>query len=68
MSTPSDWDDSLTTPVEGAAEASAAEGDTGPAVGQDEWVARHGERRSRARRTCSARSSSGSRSSPGGRG
>jgi branched-chain amino acid transport system permease protein len=47
MSTPSDWDDSLTTPVEGAAEASAAEGDTGPAVGQDEWVARHGERRSR---------------------
>ena len=27
MSTPSDWDDSLTTPVEGAAEASAAEGD-----------------------------------------
>ena len=47
MSTPGDWDDSLTTPVEGAAEASAAEGDAGPAVGQDEWVARHGQRRER---------------------
>ena len=55
MSTPSDWDDSLTTPPEGAVEASTAAGndtadatsDTGPAVGQDEWVARHGERRSR---------------------
>jgi len=46
MSTPSDWDDSLTTPVEGAAEASTAE-ETGPAVGKDEWVARHGERRTR---------------------
>jgi ABC-type branched-subunit amino acid transport system permease subunit len=40
-------EDSLTTPVEGAAEASAAEGATGPAVGRDEWVARHGERRFR---------------------
>jgi branched-chain amino acid transport system permease protein len=47
MSEPTDWDDSLTTPLEGAAEASAAEGDTGPAVGRDEWVARHGERRTR---------------------
>ena len=45
MSGPSDWDDSLTTPLEGAAEASAAEGPTSPAVGRDEWVARHGERR-----------------------
>jgi branched-chain amino acid transport system permease protein len=44
---PSDWDDSLTTPLEGAAEASAAEGPTSPAVGRDEWVARHGERRVR---------------------
>jgi branched-chain amino acid transport system permease protein len=40
-------EDSLTTPVEGAAEASAAEGGTSPAVGRDEWVARHGERRFR---------------------
>jgi branched-chain amino acid transport system permease protein len=47
VSSPSDWDDSLTTPVEGAAEASAAEGDSSPAVGRDEWVARHGERRVR---------------------
>jgi branched-chain amino acid transport system permease protein len=44
---PSDWDDSLTTPLEGAAEASAAAGPTTPAVGRDEWVARHGERRVR---------------------
>ena len=44
---PSDWDDSLTTPLEGAAEASAAEGPTSPAVGRDEWVARHGEHRVR---------------------
>ena len=43
-------DDSLTTPVEGAAEASAAEGSTSPAVGRDEWVARHGEQRRPARR------------------
>ena len=47
MSGPHDWDDSLTRPVEGAAEASAAEGETSPAVGRDEWVARHGERRTR---------------------
>ena len=49
MSNPTDWDDSLTTPPEGAAEASAAEreGDEGPAVGRDEWVARHEERRTR---------------------
>jgi len=47
MSGPSDWDDSLTTPPEGAVEAVTAEGDAGPAVGQDEWVARHGERRTR---------------------
>ena len=47
MSNPTDWDDSLTTPLEGAAEASAAEGEEGPAVGRDEWVARHGERRAR---------------------
>jgi branched-chain amino acid transport system permease protein len=40
-------DQSLTAPVEGAAEASAAEGETGPAVGRDEWVARVGERRFR---------------------
>jgi branched-chain amino acid transport system permease protein len=44
---PTDWDDSLTTPLEGAAEASAAEGPSSPAVGRDEWVARHGERRAR---------------------
>ena len=47
MSGPTDWDDSLTTPVEGAAEASASEGESSPAVGRDEWVARHGERRHR---------------------
>jgi ABC-type branched-subunit amino acid transport system permease subunit len=45
VSGPSDWDDSLTRPLEGAAEASAAEGPESPAVGRDEWVARHGERR-----------------------
>jgi branched-chain amino acid transport system permease protein len=33
---------SLTEPVPGAAAASAAEGATSPAVGRDEWVARHG--------------------------
>ena len=48
MSDPTDWDDSLTTPLVGAAAASAAEaGPEGPAVGQDEWVARHGEHRVR---------------------
>jgi ABC-type branched-subunit amino acid transport system permease subunit len=40
-----DWDDELTRPLEGAVEASTSEG-TSPAVGRDEWVARHGERRS----------------------
>jgi ABC-type branched-subunit amino acid transport system permease subunit len=45
VSGPTDWDDSLTTPLEGAAEASASEGATSPAVGRDEWVARLGERR-----------------------
>jgi branched-chain amino acid transport system permease protein len=40
-------DDSLTTPLEGAREASQAEGPASPAVGRDEWVARHGERRTR---------------------
>jgi branched-chain amino acid transport system permease protein len=38
-------DGDLTQPLEGAAEASAAEGATSPRVGRDEWVARHGERR-----------------------
>jgi ABC-type branched-subunit amino acid transport system permease subunit len=38
-------DESLTSPIPGAAEASAAEGATSPAVGRDEWVARHGEHR-----------------------
>jgi branched-chain amino acid transport system permease protein len=37
------FDDDLTQPLEGAAEASAAEGATSPAVGRDEWVARHGQ-------------------------
>ena len=40
-----DLDESLTRPLEGAAAASAAEGDTSPAVGRDEWVARHGDNR-----------------------
>jgi len=37
------FDDDLTRPLEGAAEASSAEGATSPEVGRDEWVARHGE-------------------------
>lgn len=42
----SDHDDrydagSLSEPLDGAAEGSAAEGPAGPAVGRDEWVARH---------------------------
>ena len=41
------FDDELTRPLEGAVEASTAEGPTSPAVGRDEWVARHGERRAR---------------------
>jgi branched-chain amino acid transport system permease protein len=36
-------DDALTLPLEGAAETTASEGATSPAVGRDEWVARHGE-------------------------
>ncbi|HEY1316900.1 MAG TPA: hypothetical protein VGF10_06775 [Gaiella sp.] len=47
MAGPTDWDDSLTSPLEGAVEASTAEGPASPAVGRDEWVARHGERRTR---------------------
>jgi len=43
----SHFDDDLTSPVEGAREAAAAEGPASPAVGRDEWVARHGERRLR---------------------
>jgi ABC-type branched-subunit amino acid transport system permease subunit len=39
-------DDSLTAPVAGAAEATAAE-ETSPAVGRDEWVARQAELRFR---------------------
>jgi ABC-type branched-subunit amino acid transport system permease subunit len=39
------FDEDLTKPLPGAAEASAAEGPTSPAVGRDEWVARHAERR-----------------------
>ena len=39
------YDDELTRPLEGAAEASAAEGPDSPAIGRDEWVARHDERR-----------------------
>jgi branched-chain amino acid transport system permease protein len=46
VSNPTDWDD-LSQPLEGASEASAAEGATSPQVGRDEWVARHGERRAR---------------------
>src|SRR6476659_5452267 len=38
------FDDDLTRPLEGAAEASSAEGATSPEVGREEWVARHGER------------------------
>jgi len=40
-------DDSLTSPPPGAVEATTAEGPTSPAVGRDEWVARHGEHRFR---------------------
>jgi branched-chain amino acid transport system permease protein len=45
MSDEQRYDDEITHPVEGAAAGSAAEGGTSPAVGRDEWVARHGERR-----------------------
>jgi branched-chain amino acid transport system permease protein len=41
------YDDELTRPLEGAAEATASEGPTSPAVGRDEWVARHGVNRER---------------------
>jgi branched-chain amino acid transport system permease protein len=44
MSDSTPRDDDLSQPLAGAAEASSAEG-TSPAVGRDEWVARHGERR-----------------------
>ncbi len=45
MSDPFDPDQELTRPLGGAREASTAEGPTSPAVGRDEWVARHGEHR-----------------------
>jgi branched-chain amino acid transport system permease protein len=41
------FEDDLSQPLPGAAEASAAEGPSSPAIGRDEWVARHGERRRR---------------------
>jgi len=41
------YDDELTRPLEGALEASTSEGATSPAVGRDEWVARHGDNRAR---------------------
>ncbi len=40
------YDDELTRPLEGAMEATTSEGPTSPAVGRDEWVARHGDNRS----------------------
>jgi branched-chain amino acid transport system permease protein len=36
-------DGDLTQPLKGAVEETVAEGATSPAVGRDEWVARHGE-------------------------
>ena len=39
------YDDELSRPVEGALEATTSEGPTSPAVGRDEWVARHGDNR-----------------------
>jgi branched-chain amino acid transport system permease protein len=39
------FDEDLSRPLGGAAEASAAEGASSPAIGRDEWVARHAERR-----------------------
>jgi branched-chain amino acid transport system permease protein len=41
------YDDELTRPLEGALEATTSEGPTSPAVGRDEWVARHGDNRTR---------------------
>jgi len=40
------YDDELTRPLQGAIEATTSEGPTSPAVGRDEWVARHGDNRS----------------------
>ena len=40
------YDDELSQPLEGALEASTSEGPTSPAVGRDEWVARHSDNRS----------------------
>ncbi len=39
------YDDELSRPLDGALEASTSEGPTSPAVGRDEWVARHGDNR-----------------------
>ena len=39
------YDDELSRPLEGALEASTSEGESSPAVGRDEWVARHGGNR-----------------------
>ncbi len=39
------YDDELGRPLEGALEASTSEGAASPAVGRDEWVARHGANR-----------------------
>ena len=39
------YDDELSRPLEGALEASTSEGASSPAVGRDEWVARHGGNR-----------------------
>ncbi len=41
------YDDELTQPLEGAVEATTSEGPTSPAVGRDEWVARHSDNRER---------------------
>jgi branched-chain amino acid transport system permease protein len=41
------FDDDLTQPVPGADDAAVAEGAGSPAIGRDEWVARHEERRAR---------------------
>lgn len=43
----SHFDDDLTRPLEGALEASTSEVPRSPAVGRDEWVARHGDNRGR---------------------
>ena len=41
----SGYDDELSRPLGGAHEATPSDGATGPAVGRDEWVARHGDNR-----------------------